>query len=135
MANIDCQCGSKTGDLILTPNTIHYAKVVCYVCRKFIRWDKAPKNKDKRGGLPEPEKVAHFHGFNDIFCFFCGRDYHKLGDNETITIDHIQKIADGGVDELENMQILCSACHKLKHWTELYLHKHMEKYFRDSNGQ
>jgi len=126
---INCVCGSETGELVLTPNSVHFGKIVCDVCRKFIRWKKAPQNANKRSGCPELEVVASKYKFIDVFCFFCGRVKEQLGWNETLTVDHIKKLEEGGEDNFDNMQILCTACHKLKHWTELYTRKHLEKFY------
>ena len=50
----------------------------------------------------------------------------QLGVNETMTRDHIFELVDGGKDELENLQILCSACHKLKLWVKTYITTHLQ---------
>ena len=126
----NCPCGSKTTDTILMPNSVHYAKIVCTVCRKFVKWKKAPDNENKRTGCPSVSIVANFHGFKKEFCFFCGRTKEQLGWNETLTVDHIKKIEEGGADNKQNMQILCSACHKLKHWADLYTRKHLERFWK-----
>lgn len=122
--NIFCNCGCKIGEIIKTPNTVHYAKINCIACKSFIKWQKAPQNIEKRNGCPEPERVCERRGFSDCFCFFCGRTKQALGKHETLTVDHIKKIEENGKDEYDNMQVLCTACHKLKHWAELYLRKH-----------
>jgi len=44
-------------------------------------------------------------------CVFCGWE-------EGLTIDHIVKRADGGTNRLENLRLLCEACHTWHHWGE-----------------
>lgn len=122
--NPPCRCGCKTGEIIPTPNTVHYAKIVCWSCRGFIRWQSAPRNENERPPLTTPEHVCRFHNLKETFCFFCGRKKEQLGAHETLTVDHILKREEGGADEVYNYQTLCSACHKLKHWAELYMRKH-----------
>lgn len=130
---IICNCGSKTGELILTPNSVHYGKIVCLCCRKFIKWQTAPQNEGQRTSCPNVETIANYHNFSEPFCFFCGRQKYQLGWNETLTVDHIKKLEENGENIKKNMQILCSACHKLKHWSELYMRKHLEKFYNEQN--
>jgi 5-methylcytosine-specific restriction endonuclease McrA len=42
-----------------------------------------------------------------------GKSCVKCGENAT-EIDHILEVANGGTDDLENLQPLCTACHKAK---------------------
>lgn len=121
------KCGSIL-KLVPTPNKIHYGRIDCPNCG-FIRWAKNPETKDK----PKRPKtkgrdingVCEFHGFNKEFCFLCLRTREQLGENETLTVDHILEKNIGGEDRKENMQVLCSACHKIKNWLRLYLNWHL----------
>ena len=69
--------------------------------------------------------MVAFHKMESEFCFFCLRERKELGVSETMTLDHIKELDKGGVDQVENLQILCSACHKLKNWARLYLNWHL----------
>ena len=105
-------------------DTVHYAKAVCDGV--FFCWVKSPQNHEGRHNH-EPEQVMRYHGFHgEPFCFICGRSQDKLGIKETITVDHIIEIRDGGADEINNTQLLCTACHKLKNWVILYCVKHQD---------
>jgi 5-methylcytosine-specific restriction endonuclease McrA len=126
IVNIFCDCGCTAGEVVKTPNTVHYAKIICSNCSRFIKWKKAPQNIERRNGCPEPERVSERRGFENCFCFFCGRKKEQLGEHETLTVDHILKLEENGKDEYDNMRVFCTACHKLKHWTELYMRKHYE---------
>jgi len=116
--------------IILTPESVHYAKEVDER-GKFIKWFPAPNPEGKRkiSTKFDLKKILNYHNFEKEFCFFCGRTQEKLGFNETLTIDHIQPLRQSNKDEVENLQILCSACHKLRHWAELYTNKHMQKFW------
>lgn len=117
--------------IIKTPHLIHYAKEVDNN-GKFIRWISSPNPEGirKQSSKFSIEQIYKSHNFKKPFCFFCGRTKKELGDKETLTIDHIIPIReDQGEDIIENVQILCSACHKLRHWTELYMNKHLKKFF------
>lgn len=65
------------------------------------------------------------HGYEKAFCFFCGRTKEQLGKNETLTRDHIKEVNEGGKDNINNIQILFVACHKLKNWNNTYIRKHI----------
>lgn len=118
------KCDHKRTKIEYTPNSIHNAKEVCVDCNCWIRW--VPKELDGRQGVSRYSlaQVSKFYNIQKPFCFFCGRKKEKLGVNETLTRDHIKRIEEGGIDSLRNLQILCSACHKLKHWADLYMRIH-----------
>lgn len=127
-------CDNCGGEIIFeeTPNSVHYGKHVCSNCGKWFCWIKNPENDGLR------TKTSKYN-FRDImfrcygehakeqFCFFCLRKKQQLGLNETLTIDHIEELSKGGKDELGNLQILCSARHKLKNWMRLYNNWHTKK--------
>ena len=67
--------------------------------------------------------------FKFPFCFFCLRKKEDLGIRETLTADHILELRDtmdDDRDRVENGQILCSACHKIKLWLVTYLNEHIK---------
>jgi len=121
-----CKCGL---DLIftLTPNLVHYGRLDCPK-HGFIKWIKSPqtigRNETSKYNITQ---VLYFHKIKNPICFFCLRDKNRLGIKESLTIDHIQELDKGGIDELENLQVLCSACHKLKNWARLYMNWHLSE--------
>lgn len=124
-------CGSKL-IITLTPNLIHYGRIDCPKC-KFKGWARNPKSmkigttSEKRIGKIPIEKVFQLHKINEPCCFFCLRKINELGCSETLTVDHIQELDKNGEDIIENMQVLCTACHKLKNWMRLYNNWHFRK--------
>jgi 5-methylcytosine-specific restriction endonuclease McrA len=120
------KCGNKIIK-ILTPESIHYAKYVCSKCYAWYGWVKSPFNEGKRpANKYNPENIMKFHKMDfEPICFFCLRNKNQLGVKETLTIDHIHELDKDGEDIIENMQILCSACHKLKNWARLYINWHI----------
>jgi len=122
------KCKYCGGPLIfrLRPDTVHYGEMVCIKCGRHNYWVPAPReeNTRRRTSKFSLEQVAKFHGMDKPRCFFCLRTKDQLGDHETLTIDHIVELQLGGKDSLENLQILCTACHKLKNWCRLYLNWH-----------
>lgn len=121
-------CDVCGGEIITinTPNSVHYAKRICQRCGKWFKWLTDPENTNKRMKTSKfkIENILKYHNYDKEFCFFCLRERKQLGFNETMTIDHIREINKGGKDEIENLQILCSACHKLKNWARLYINWH-----------
>lgn len=106
----------------------------CANCNKFLGWQPATNHEGERreSTKHDIEKLMNFKKYyQEPFCFFCGRTKNLLGANETLTIDHIVPIRDKGENDLVNLQILCTACHKLRHWAELYMNKH---YGGNTNG-
>lgn len=60
--------------------------------------------------------ILAFYNMNQLQCFFCNRLEQELGKDETFEIEHIIQLAENGIDKLDNLQILCTACHKMKNW-------------------
>jgi len=123
-------CPHKNIKLILRPDTPHYAERRCKDCNKFMGWESSPNPEGIRKQTTQhtiQKIMTHKKYTNPPFCFFCGRTKKQLGLNETLTIDHIIPIRDNGENDITNLQILCSACHKLRHWTELYTNIHFKK--------
>jgi len=78
-------------------------------------------------------QIAEWHDINPIRCFFCTRTFDQLGKEETLEIEHIIQLCDGGQDKLENLQILCTACHELKNWTIKHIKKDLLEYIALKN--
>lgn len=117
-----------------TPDLTHHAKAICPHCG-FRGWKPKPGNEGKRKSSKfSPEKVFSFHNQKEKRCFFCRRKKEELGRNETFTVDHIHELDKGGEDEIENMQILCTACHKLKNHQRLYHNWHQENTSQTNRG-
>jgi 5-methylcytosine-specific restriction endonuclease McrA len=128
-------CGSENLVFVPTQDTIHYGKMICGHCKMFSHWIKnpeSPRTNTLRINSKTIQDINLFHKIKEDICFFCLRDRKQLGSKETMTIDHIIELDKGGEDQIWNMQILCSACHKLKNWARLYMNWHFNK--EDKNG-
>ena len=122
-------CETCQSNLIktLTPNNIHYARLDCPKCG-FVGWARNPNNPRsngtrllRQGNRLTVEKIMEFHKFEgDPFCFSCLRKRCELGIRETMTADHILELRDTKDnkerDKVENGQVICYACHKIKSW-------------------
>lgn len=129
---IECcsYCGNPTLQFKETPETIHYGRIDCTNCGRWIKWVMNPKFKGQRRQTSKYDikEIMDFHKYaREPFCFFCLRTQKQLGEHETLTRDHIQELDKGGQDILQNLQILCFACHKLKNWSRLYLNWHFNE--------
>lgn len=124
-------CGSTNLKFKERPDTPHYGEMYCGHCNKHSHWVSKPDSQKNplRVNSKTIEEVCGFHGIlkGGEKCFFCLRLRTDLGTNETLTIDHIEELNKGGEDQIWNMQVLCSACHKLKNWARLYLNWHFKQ--------
>ena len=75
--------------------------------------------------------IMDYYNLQELQCFFCNRKEKELGKQETFEIEHIiqleginNKEAD---DILSNLQILCTACHKMKNWMIIFMKYRSEK--------
>jgi len=119
-------CGAGVFEIVPVKKGPHYAKMVCANCGAFVKWVPKPCGEKRRiSSRFSVEDIARHRGFEKPFCFFCGRTQEQLGVRETLTVDHILPVSEGGEDVIENVQILCTACHKLKNWITLYVRKHI----------
>jgi 5-methylcytosine-specific restriction endonuclease McrA len=130
----NCQICNSQLIKTLTPHTPHYARLDCPKCG-FKGWARNP-NSEKIGttqtmriGKRTVRQVCDFHKMKEEHCFFCQRVREQLGFSETLTVDHIEELSESNIDKdiIENMQVLCSSCHKLKNWCRLYMNWHFKK--------
>lgn len=67
------------------------------------------------------------------YCQLCLRPKNHLGTNETLHSHHLIRIEDGGPDEPKNILVVCTACHKLIDFIQLYFNKHLLPFFEPSS--
>jgi 5-methylcytosine-specific restriction endonuclease McrA len=116
--NEKCKCGK---DLVLTetPNLVHYGRLDCPE-HGFIKWVKNPEK-------PKYRTETTARSIDLSKCRICGRKKDELGIKETITVHHLEPLEEGGKNHVENLIAVCTACHRLIHWTRLYLGKHLKE--------
>lgn len=118
-------CGGKEFKEIERPDTQHKIELRCVSCGKFWGWKGLNnKNQRKNSSRYSLRDVVEYHNLPFPFCFFCLRKEDELPPSQTLTRDHILELNLGGKDDLSNIQILCTACHKLKNWARLYHNFH-----------
>jgi 5-methylcytosine-specific restriction endonuclease McrA len=120
-------CLHQNKKYIPRPNTPHHAEIRRADCNKFLGWQPAPNHEGIRRESTKhdiDQLMQHKKFVGEPFCFFCLRTKKQLGISETLTIDHIVPVRDKGENDLVNLQLHCTACHKLRHWAELYMNKH-----------
>lgn len=72
----------------------------------------------RKRNMPSRKKIFDFWNgklkpvVNDNTCFKCG--VTSIFDKDTIIVDraHILAVCDGGLDELDNLHLLCKSCHR-----------------------
>ncbi len=108
-------CGSQNLKFEKTDNLIHYGKMICGHCSHFLYWVSNPNKEESiRKSNKCVQDIIKFHDFDTEFCFMCSRTKEELGIKETFEVEHIHELQDGGKDSIQNMQVLCSACHKIR---------------------
>lgn len=126
-----CYCGSKNF-LLENGSGPHYLEQKCTDCGKTLKFIGKNKKNPNRNNTSDYNinqvsvvKRQNIYEENQK-CFFCGRTKDMLGRNETLELDHITPFNSGGEDRPENIQILCTACHKLKHHCRTYMNIHFK---------
>lgn len=112
-------CGTTEHQaLIGTWSGGHYAKVICSKCDRFIKWQGKPEaKKAKRPAVQKKLVSLHSKGF----CEICLRLEHQIPAPQTLEAHHIIPVENGGGNEAENIQVCCTACHRLIHWQRTYI--------------
>ena len=116
------ECLSPNLVEVISPNRGgHYGKLVCRNCNdRFIKWlpkPKEAKTPDPRSEVSKKLVTKYSQGFCEI-CLRCDRDLPKP---QTLEGHHIIQVKDGGTDDNSNIQIVCTACHRLIHWQRTYM--------------
>jgi len=76
-----------------TPESVHYGKATCPICRRFLTWVKKPDNNQKRPNNKYlPKKLC----IN--YCQICGRTEANLYPKEVFISHHLIPISEGGVE-------------------------------------
>lgn len=95
----------------------HYAKVSCGACGRFIKWQGKPKEQKAKRPSAQKKLVKRY---SRGFCEICLRTESQIPRPQTLEAHHIIPVEQGGDDERENVQICCTACHRLIHWQRTY---------------
>lgn len=101
------------------PDTPHAGELRCPVCDCHLKWQPKPQNENKR------DRNKHTPASLGIdFCQLCMRPKDRLGKHEVLLPHHIIEVQYGGIDDPENIWVVCSACHALIHHQRTYLNSH-----------
>lgn len=113
-------CGHEGPHVIQVQTTgVHYAKVECSRCRRFVRWLSKPDSDPTKYRRQNAHKdlVAKY---GDGFCEMCLRESDELPKGQTLEAQHVIEYQDGGTEKRENIWIVCTACHRWIHWIRTY---------------
>ena len=108
---------------------VHYAKLSCDQCGRFIRWMAKPEG-DASKYRRENQHKELAAKFGNGYCELCLIKESDLPNGESMEGHHVIEYADGGDSSRENVWVVCTACHKLIHWRRTYLGHLLDKLSR-----
>lgn len=118
-------CDSEKFEFTRKSNNLEQS---CAKCGKYQKMVPKEGNEGRDSGSADHsiQDIAEYHDFTEKRCFFCRRSEDQLHGPETLEADHIKELEnEGGEDRIGNLQILCTACHKLKNHQRLYHNWHI----------
>lgn len=103
-----CPCGSCNFKIVETPYEIHFGKVVCFDCDRFVRWYSKP------GPGRSKRKIKRLKPQID-YCQICLRTKESLTENITLEEHHILPYEHYPEydNEKGNRLVVCTHCHDL----------------------
>lgn len=87
----------------------------CYDCNKYTF---QPKEESKHRESKHHDLVKK-RGIN--YCECCLRDKNDIPTPSTLEGHHVIEYKDNGTDDMTNVWVLCTSCHKLVHHQRTYL--------------
>lgn len=115
------RCDSTETRVILGPHPGgHYSKILCADCNAFKYWGKKPDSEKPKSPRAEVSKTL-VQQYSRGFCEICLRPSVELPLPETLEGHHVIPVTEQGTDDRENIQIVCTACHRWIHHQRTYL--------------
>ncbi len=96
---------------------IHYAKVVCCGCSRFLAWLPKPDTEQSRRPAAHCDLAKKY---SRGFCEMCETRNEDLPKGRTLEGHHVVEYHDGGDGSRENTWVICTACHSQVHWLRTY---------------
>lgn len=119
------QCKRKfiVPDYVKLSSGPHSEKAICPHCGKYLFFVAKPKNEHKKviRGCGKALKPSDLDITN---CQLCMRTTDMLGTRGILVCHHVIEMQNGGLDEKENIWVLCSYCHSMVHHARTYLFSH-----------
>jgi hypothetical protein len=104
---------------VLTPDSTHYAKLLCGKCDRFLGWLPKPDGEPTKYKR-EAEHKDLVRKFSKGYCELCLLKEGDLRSRQTLVAHHVVAYKNGGKAIRENIWILCSACHALVEYQRRY---------------
>ena len=126
LTELTCKhCGSVGASASIMLGGPHFARVNCDTCGRFIDWLGWPTDQPRTDRRKSRKKLRTLGGR----CELCLRHKDELPAPEKLEVHHVlEKAADDGSDEEENLRVYCNACHSLVNWLRTYFgHYHPEQ--------
>lgn len=111
------------------PHALHGYKRLCPVCGAFCGWNGKEKALKTTDGKRTKSSNWTVKGLNIDYCQMCLRPKKFLANGDTLEIHHIKPVKDGGKDDPDNINVLCTSCHKIVHHRRTYFYEHMKPFF------
>jgi hypothetical protein len=132
---IECpSCKHQSAPLIAQALPPHDKKAICGNCGRtlgFIAKDKNKRKLDHRpNGQPKPSDLMEIKGKS--YCEICLREKYQLGRKGYFEVHHISK--DPSDNSINNLLVVCKACHQFIHYLQVYLNDHMRDYTDAENA-
>lgn len=103
-----------------TPTSVHYGKLVCPICERFVTWVKKPENQGKKRRPSQDHLRWLFDDEHIDYCQLCMRPRASLPHGTVLDVHHIIEVHDGGTDDRLNLLLLCNVCHRIVHLLRMY---------------
>lgn len=118
---VNCRCGAVNIRCQASKgNGVHYAEMRCPQCDRHNGWIPKP-DCDKAKRPAAHRNLVKKSGIKK--CQMCLRHERELVSPDCLHAHHVEEYRTGGDSGLENIWIVCSACHRLIDWTRTYLNR------------
>ncbi len=108
---------------------VHGYALSCPSCLKWWGWGGLSKELKDGNGQRKDVSIWSAKRLGVDLCQCCLRPQEFLGDGGRLEVHHVKPVADGGTDDLANIWVVCTACHKEIHHRRTYLNSHLTKFF------
>lgn len=118
-------CNEREALIVLTPELPHYARLVCSVCSRFIKWLPKPDGEASKYLRPTQHRELA-QEYSKGYCELCLRKESDLSGRQVLEAHHVIEYQDGGSHARDNIWVVCTGCSKLIHLIRTYYREKKE---------
>jgi hypothetical protein len=111
-------CGHIGGHAQLELEGLHFARIVCPTCRRFLDWLGWPPKPEKRERRRTARLADELKRLGLDHCELCLRSEADLPPPDALRVHHVDEEATN--DDPANQRLYCTGCHQLVHWLRTY---------------